>query len=77
VPELSTGACVSRRGDLWHLGYHHRVLCGDALDHDVVMGLMPDERAAMVFIDPPYNVPVNGHASGLGAIHHLRRSAFE
>jgi DNA modification methylase len=70
VPELSTGACVSRRGDLWHLGYHHRVLCGDALDHDVVMGLMPDERAAMVFIDPPYNVPVNGHASGLGAIHH-------
>ena len=24
----------------------------------------------MVFTDPPYNVPIDGHASGLGAIHH-------
>jgi DNA modification methylase len=31
---------------------------------------MGDERAAMVFTDPPYNVPIDGHASGLGAIHH-------
>jgi DNA modification methylase len=23
-----------------------------------------------VFTDPPYNVPIDGHASGLGAIHH-------
>jgi hypothetical protein len=22
------------------------------------------------FTDPPYNVPIDGHASGLGAIHH-------
>jgi hypothetical protein len=27
------------------------------------------ERAAMVFTDPPYNVPIDGHASGRGAIH--------
>jgi len=25
-------------------------------------------RAAIVFTDPPYNVPIDGHASGLGAI---------
>ena len=31
---------------------------------------MGDERAAMIFTDPPYNVPINGHASGLGAVHH-------
>ncbi len=31
---------------------------------------MGDERAVMVFTDPPYNVPIDGHASGLGAIHH-------
>jgi DNA modification methylase len=31
---------------------------------------MGEERAAMVFSDPPYNVPIDGHASGLGAIHH-------
>jgi DNA modification methylase len=24
----------------------------------------------MVFTDPPYNVPIEGHASGLGSIHH-------
>ena len=24
----------------------------------------------MVFTDPPYNVQIDGHASGLGAIHH-------
>ena len=31
---------------------------------------MGDERAAMIFTDPPYNVPIDGHASGLGAIRH-------
>jgi hypothetical protein len=24
----------------------------------------------MVFTDPPYNVPIDGHVSGLGAVHH-------
>ena len=32
--------------------------------------LLGEERAAAVFSDPPYNVPIDGHASGLGAIHH-------
>jgi DNA modification methylase len=31
---------------------------------------MDDTRAAMVFTDPPYNVPIDGHASGLGAVRH-------
>jgi hypothetical protein len=32
---------------------------------------MGEERAArVVFTDPPYNVPIDGHASGLGAIRH-------
>ena len=31
---------------------------------------MEEERGAAVFTDPPYNVPIDGHASGLGAIHH-------
>ena len=69
MPEPSAAPCVSKPGDLWSLG-HHRVLCGNTLDHDVVEGLMGAECAAMVFVDPPYNVPIDGHASGLGAIHH-------
>jgi DNA modification methylase len=32
--------------------------------------LMGEEQAAMGFTDPPYNVPIEGHASGLGATHH-------
>src|SRR6266436_2693685 len=60
---------LSKIGDLWMLG-NHRVLCGSALDAAAFAALMGDERAAMVFTDPPYNVPIDGHASGLGAIHH-------
>src|SRR5437667_3813020 len=69
VTEISAGPPVSQIGDLWLLG-HHRVLCGNALDPGTFTALMGEERAATVFIDPPYNVEVDGHASGLGAIHH-------
>jgi DNA modification methylase len=31
---------------------------------------MQGKRAAMVFTDPPYNVPIQGHVSGLGTVHH-------
>ncbi|WP_249140646.1 site-specific DNA-methyltransferase [Bradyrhizobium manausense] len=31
---------------------------------------MHDERAKMVFVDPPYNVPIDGHVSGKGKIRH-------
>ena len=67
--DLTTGAPISKLGDLWLLGAH-RVLCGNALDPEAFRALMGEDRAAMVFTDPPYNVPIDGHASGLGAIHH-------
>jgi DNA modification methylase len=69
VPELPTRPPLSKIGDVWLLG-RHRVLCGNALDPAAFAALMGEERAAMVFTDPPYNVPIDGHASGLGAIHH-------
>jgi hypothetical protein len=31
---------------------------------------MGEDRAGVVFTDPPYNVPIEGHVSGLGKIHH-------
>jgi DNA modification methylase len=31
---------------------------------------MGDERADLVFTDPPYNVPIDGHVCGLGRIRH-------
>jgi DNA modification methylase len=69
IPELPAGPPLSRIGDVWLLD-DHRVLCGDALDPEAFRTLLGEQRAAMVFIDPPYNVPIDGHASGLGATHH-------
>jgi DNA modification methylase len=68
VPRAA-GPPVSKLGDLWRLD-RHRVFCGNALDHAAFAALMGAERGAVVFTDPPYNVPIDGHASGLGAIHH-------
>ncbi len=32
--------------------------------------LMTGDRAQMVFTDPPFNVPIGGHVSGLGKVRH-------
>jgi len=69
LPELPARPPISKRGDLWNLG-RHRVLCGNALDRADFAALMGEEQAVSVFTDPPYNVPIHGHASGLGSIHH-------
>jgi DNA modification methylase len=69
LPELPEGPPLSRRGDLWVLD-RHRVLCGNALDPADFATLMENQRAEVIFTDPPYNVPIDGHAGGLGAIHH-------
>jgi hypothetical protein len=58
LPELSAGPPISKLGDLWLLG-GHRVMCGNALDPADFATLMGEERAAMVFSDPPYNVPID------------------
>lgn len=42
-------------GDLYEFG-GNRVLCGDSTKIEDIERLMGDERAAMVFTDPPYNV---------------------
>ncbi len=70
VPEPpDAGQVVTRLGDVWYLG-SHRIACGDALNADVVEGLLAGEKAAMAFIDPPFNVPIPGHVSGLGKHKH-------
>jgi DNA modification methylase len=68
VPQIPA-APVSKLGDMWLL-HRHRLLCGSALDSALFAELMGEERAATAFVDPPYNVRIDGHAGGLGAIHH-------
>jgi DNA modification methylase len=65
----SSNVAVTNLGDLWELG-KHRVLCGNALDADAYSRLIGKRQADVVFTDPPYNVPIDGHASGLGKKRH-------
>jgi DNA modification methylase len=60
---------VSVPGDLWHLG-QHRLLCGDARDAAAYASLLGKEQVDLIFTDPPYNVPIDGHVSGLGKVRH-------
>ncbi|MDT7040790.1 DNA methyltransferase [Candidatus Nitronereus thalassa] len=70
IPAMDTALPpVSREGDLFLLG-PHRLLCGDARHKESYQQLMGSHPAHMVFVDPPYNVPMAGHAVGLGSIQH-------
>lgn len=69
VPEVQTGMLVTKPGDLWLLG-KHRVYCGNSLNESSYAAVMEGSKAAMVFTDPPYNVRIDGHATGLGSIRH-------
>ena len=43
------------KGDIIEIG-RHRLMCGDSADTDDVEKLMKEEKAEMVFTDPPWNV---------------------
>ena len=60
---------VTNPGDLWLLG-KHRIVCGNSLHDETYKALMGNRRAAAVFSDPPFNVKIDGHATGNGAIRH-------
>ena len=70
IPPLpDPGTAVTRRGDLWLLG-RHRLLCGDSRQSSTFGQLLDGKAADLVFTDPPYNVPIDGHVCGLGRIRH-------
>lgn len=68
LPAEGALAC-SRLDDLWCLG-NHRLLCADARESAAYQTLMQGEKAELVFTDPPYNVEIDGHVSGLGKVKH-------
>ena len=65
----SAGPAISVQGDLWQLE-QHRLFCGDALQAESYHQLMNGQAAHMVFTDPPYNVKIDGHCTGLGSVKH-------
>ena len=60
IPEKVTPR--TKLGDIWILG-NHKLLCGDCTDFENIDQLLLDQKAHMVFTDPPWNV-------ALGKIDH-------
>ncbi len=56
----------TRSGDVWVLG-QHRIGCGDGRDLDFLRRLIGEGAAIdAAFMDPPYNVKINGQANAKG-----------
>ena len=70
VPDIDQAEpAVTQPGDLWILG-RHRLYCADATKAESFATLLDGELAQSVFVDPPYNVPIDGNVCGLGSIKH-------
>lgn len=53
-------------GDIWQLG-EHRIGCGDGRDLAFLRAIVGDAaKIDCAFLDPPYNVKINGHANAKG-----------
>ena len=50
---------VTKLGDVWQLG-EHRLICGDSLELGTYDKLLGEEKADMVWTDPPYGVSYVG-----------------
>ena len=68
IPALQSPA-ITAVGDIWICGRHH-IGCGDAQDHAFIDKICGGLRANMCFVDPPYNVPIDGFVSGKGRVNH-------
>jgi len=70
IPPLPDPAStITRSGDLWLLG-RHRLYCGDSRQARTFEHVLNGERVDLIFTDPPYNVPIDGHVCGLGRVRH-------
>lgn len=69
IPSPAAGPAITQLGDVWQIG-PHRLICGDALKPETYDNLLEGDKADLVFTDPPYNVPIAGHVSGLGKKTH-------
>lgn len=65
IPPVPT-APRTRRGEIWQLG-EHRIGCGDGRDIAFLEAIIGDgQQVDAAFLDPPYNVKINGHANAKG-----------
>ena len=56
----------TKAGDIWILG-DHRIGCGDGRDVEFLKRIVGEgAKIDAAFMDPPYNVKINGHANAKG-----------
>lgn len=75
APELPEEP-TTELGQVWQLG-DHRLVCGDALDREVIATALNGEKADCVFTDPPYNVAYEGGTKDKLTIKNDDMSDFE
>jgi len=66
---LVEATAISTSGMIWALG-DHRVGCGSATNLAFVSRLLNGKTANVCFVDPPYNIPVDGFITGKGRHRH-------
>jgi DNA modification methylase len=65
IPAVPTEVRVEP-GDIWQLS-DHRIGCGDGRDTSFLTKLVGEgDKIDCAFLDPPYNVKINGHANAKG-----------
>ena len=62
-------------GQLWRCG-EHLILCGDSADPECVKRVMGQERAHLVFTDPPYGVSIS-KANAVRAAHGVGKATAD
>lgn len=60
-------------GQVWKLG-EHRLMCGDSSIKETVAKLLGDERATLVFTDPPYGVSIAAKNRMLAQVDKSRKN---
>jgi DNA modification methylase len=65
IPEVPAKPRV-QAGDIWQLG-EHRIGCGDGRSIEFLRSVVGEgSEIDCAFLDPPYNVKINGHANAKG-----------
>jgi DNA modification methylase len=68
IPPVGVRA-VSSLGAIWRLG-NHCVGCGSATDLAFVSRVLDGRAASVCFVDPPYNIKIDGFITGKGRHRH-------
>ena len=76
VDEELEKPCISRPGDIWHLG-RHTVICGDSTDSATFDALLGDTKVNLVCTDAPYFVNLENKSGKIANDNLNDREAYD